>query len=61
MSFINYGAKAFQICSSVQNLDAACVLYDIDTSLKAHMYCLQNKKLMEMGWDGQWPPNHYDT
>lgn len=40
ISFINYGAKAFQICSSVQNMDAACVLYDIDTSLKAHMYTL---------------------
>ena len=37
------------------------MLYDIDTSLKAHMYAIQNPKLAEMGWDGQWPPKHYDN
>jgi dihydropyrimidine dehydrogenase (NADP+) len=33
MSFLQYGAKALQICSAVQNLDAATVFYDLKTSL----------------------------
>jgi dihydropyrimidine dehydrogenase (NADP+) len=40
MSYLNYGAKALQVCSAVQNLDAATVLYDLRTSLQANLYLL---------------------
>jgi dihydropyrimidine dehydrogenase (NADP+) len=56
MSFIQYGAKALQICSAVQNLDAATVFYDLKTSLQANMYCLSKKELYDKGWRGQFPP-----
>ena len=33
MSYLQYGAKALQVCSAVQNLDLATVFYDLKTSL----------------------------
>ena len=38
MSFLRYGASAFQICSAIQDQDFATVLYDLKTSLQAHIY-----------------------
>ncbi len=52
MSFIQYGAKALQICSAVQNMDAPTVLYDLETSLKANMFALNKKELYDKGWRG---------
>jgi len=43
MSFLQYGAKALQICSAVQNMDAPTVLYDLETSLKANLFALADK------------------
>jgi len=40
MSFLQYGAKAFQICSAVQNLDAATVFYDLKSSFQANLYLM---------------------
>lgn len=60
MSFLQYGAKALQICSAVQNLDAATVFYDLKTSLQANIYCLSKKELYEKGWRGQFPPYGYE-
>ncbi len=59
MSFIQYGAKALQICSAVQNLDAATVFYDLKTSLQAHLYSLSKKELYDKGWRGQYPPFNF--
>lgn len=56
MSFIQYGAKALQICSAIQNLDAATSFYDLKTSLQANIYCLAKKELYDKGWRGQFPP-----
>jgi len=56
MSYLQYGAKALQICSAVQNLDAATVFYDLKTSLQANMFCLTKKELYDKGWRGQFPP-----
>lgn len=56
LSFLTYGAKALQICSAVQNLDAATVYYDLETSLRANLYLLSRKDLVAKGWKGQYPP-----
>ncbi len=59
MSYLQYGAKALQICSAVQNLDAATVFYDLKTSLQANIYCLSRKDLYDKGWRGQFPPLNF--
>lgn len=59
MSFVQYGAKALQICSAVQNLDAATSYYDLETSLKANIYCLSRPDLYAKGWRGQFPPYNF--
>mmetsp|Transcript_27248 Transcript_27248/g.26290 ORF Transcript_27248/g.26290 Transcript_27248/m.26290 type:complete len:260 (-) Transcript_27248:31-810(-) len=59
MSFLQYGAKALQICSAVQNMDAATVYYDLTTSLQANMYLLNNPDLRKQGWRGQVPPDQF--
>jgi dihydropyrimidine dehydrogenase (NADP+) len=59
MSYIQYGAKALQVCSAVQNLDAGTVYYDLSTSIQAHMYLANNKELIKKGWSGQFPPNTF--
>jgi len=59
LSYINYGAKALQVCSAVQNLDASTVFYDLKTSLQANMYLLADKDLVKKGWKGQYPPYNY--
>ncbi|EGR27432.1 hypothetical protein IMG5_196150 [Ichthyophthirius multifiliis] len=56
LSYIQYGAKALQICSAVQNLDAATVFYDLKTSLQANLYLLGDEKARQKGWKGQYPP-----
>src|SRR5690606_24616304 len=60
MSFLQYGAKAFQICSAIQNLDASTVFYDLKTSVQANIYCLSKKELYEKGWRGQFPPYRFE-
>mmetsp|Transcript_19412 Transcript_19412/g.14084 ORF Transcript_19412/g.14084 Transcript_19412/m.14084 type:complete len:137 (-) Transcript_19412:469-879(-) len=52
MSFLQYGAKALQVCSAVQNMDAATVYYDLQTSLQANMYLMHNPELIALGWKG---------
>ena len=59
LSYIHYGAKALQVCSAVQNLDASTVFYDLKTSLQANMYLLADKDLVKKGWKGQYPPYNY--
>ena len=59
MSFLQYGAKALQICSAVQNMDAPTVLYDLETSLKANLFALADKQLFDKGWRGQYPPYNF--
>jgi dihydropyrimidine dehydrogenase (NADP+) len=59
MGYLQYGAKAFQICSAIQNLDAATVFYDLKTSFQANLYGLSRKDLYEKGWRGQVPPNNF--
>jgi len=59
LSFLQFGAKAFQICSAVQNLDAATVFYDLKSSLQANLYLLSRKDLYNKGWRGQVPPPNF--
>lgn len=56
INYLHYGAKALQICSAVQNLDAATVFYDLKTSLQANMFANASDKLKKTGWKGQYPP-----
>ena len=60
LSYIRLGAKALQVCSAVQDQDAATVYYDLDSSLKAHMYLNSRKDLIEEGWAGQFPTRKFD-
>ena len=59
MAFLQYGAKALQVCSAVQNQDAATVIYDLKTSLQANLFCVNDKKLYDKGWRGQYPPEGF--
>ena len=56
MSYLRYGSKALQICSAVQDQDAATVAYDLTTSIKAHMLLSTREDLRKKGWSGQSPP-----
>ena len=59
MSYLQYGAKALQVCSAVQNLDLATVYYDLKTSLQANLYMVNNPVKVAEGWKGQYPPFNY--
>lgn len=61
LAYLHYGAKALQVCSAVQNLDAATVIFDLKTSLQAHMYLLNDDELKKKGWSGQFPPKNFTT
>jgi hypothetical protein len=34
-------------------------MYDLRTSLQAHLYLLNNEELIKKGWSGQFPPKHF--
>lgn len=59
MSYIRYGSKALQVCSAVQDQDASTVAFDLQTSIRAHMYLSQREDLKKKGWSGQSPPIHF--
>lgn len=60
LSYVRMGAKALQICSAVQDQDAATVYYDLESSLKAHIYLCSRKDLVEQGWAGQFPTKKFE-